>query len=98
MAFARARATCALAVDRHHIPRLDARRQRPQPGADHPLQLAGLEPREHPRKGVVRRDAAGQLQKPLEPLALGMPELGDLVDSWRGGSHGFRVDINFLIK
>ena len=86
-AFGRARAAHALAVDRHHIPRLDARRQRPQPGRDHLLQLIRIKPREHPRKGVVRGDAAGQLQKPRKPLALGMPELGDLVPVFGAPDH-----------
>jgi hypothetical protein len=48
--------------------------QRPQPVLQAHQELAGVQAGKHPAERIVRRDAVGQFEEPLEPELLGEAE------------------------
>ena len=66
-----------LAVDRHDLPPGQLV-EGPDPGDEAVVELAGIEQLEDAGEGVVGRDAIGELQEGLQPLALGPAVGGDL--------------------
>ena len=66
----------AFAVNGDHA--LDAPGHAAQPLVTGLFQRFGIDQPEHPREGVVRGDAVGQLQETRKPLLLGLAKFDDL--------------------
>ena len=66
----------AFAVNGDHA--LDAPGYATQPLVTGLFQRFGIDQPEHPREGVVRGDAVGQLQETRKPLLLGLAKFDDL--------------------
>jgi len=75
------------AIDRHDLPgeRLVQGRGPPHKAL---RQFVGLEPGQHPAKGIVRGNTMGEGQELLEPLRLGLPILFHVFPALRSAEDG----------